>query len=182
MKKRLIIVASIIMATQLGSNVPVGAQSDMPMTDEHIQRIKQNCRSAMRTLQQLHVNDGPLRVNRGQAYDSVSTKLMAPLNSRLTANKLDASSMVKITAQYDKTLTDFRESYKKYDNQMTSVLKINCVKQPVTFYDAVTLARERRADVHNHVVRLHELIREYGGQFSDFRTQFNTGNIKGESE
>lgn len=182
MKHHFISVGVLAVLGLLFVSAPVGAQSASDggiMTDAHIQRIKQNCRAASRTIQQMHVNDGPLRVNRGQVYDSVSSKLMTPLNSRLIVNKLDASSLVKLTAQYDKALTDFRESYKKYDNQVSNVLKIDCAKQPVSFYDAVAEARKQRGTVHGHVVRLHELIKEYGTAFGTFRERFDNGQAKG---
>lgn len=166
-------------------STPVLAQSDEKpavMTDSHIQRIKQNCKAATRTIQQIHANDGPLRVNRGQVYDSLMTKLMTPLNSRLIVNKLDASSMVKTTARYSETLAAFRENYKKYDNQMSAVLELDCVKQPVRFYDAVTDARQLRGVVHGDVLKLHAYIIEYGDAFGGFRTQFNEGKVKGSGE
>lgn len=160
--------------------MPVGAQSPDVMTDAHIQRIKQNCSAATRTIQRIHVNDGLLRVNRVQLYDTISAKLMTPMNSRLIVNKLDASRLVKTTAQYDKTLTDFRESYKKYYDQMTALLSIDCKKQPVTFYDSVTEARKLRSSVHGNVVKLHTLINDYGSDFGEFKTQFDQGRVKGE--
>lgn len=179
-----VIVVAVALALSLVATSVHAQSAEAPdvMTDGHIERIKQNCRSALRTIQNIHTNDGPLRVNRGQVYDSMSSKLMTPLNSRLIINKLDASSMVKITAQYDKTLTDFRENYKKYDNQMSRVLEIDCVKQPVRFYDNVTEARQLRSVVHSNVIRLHALINEYGTAFNTFRTQFNEGNAKGANE
>ncbi|MFZ1360693.1 MAG: hypothetical protein WAS27_01520 [Candidatus Saccharimonadales bacterium] len=150
------------------------------MTDRHIQRIKQNCRSAARTIQQIHVNDGPLRVNRGQAYESVLSKLITPFNSRLIINKYDASSMVRIASQYDKSLTAFRENYKKYDNQMTAVLRIDCVKRPISFYDAVTEARRLRTAVNADAIQIHNYITEYGQAVTDFRAHSLTNHIKGD--
>lgn len=181
MKRQSLIVAGTILFCSLMSVIPVSAQTTdtATMTDSHIQIIKQNCKAASRTIQQIHANDGPLRVNRGQAYDSISTKLMTPLNSRLIVNKLDASSLVKTTAQYDKVLSEFRENYRKYDNQMSSVLTIDCVKQPVRFYDAVSEARQLRSVVHGNVTKLHDLIADYGNSFTTFQTQFTSDQAKG---
>ena len=185
MKSRFILagIAAVMALTTIAAPVLAQApEAPRTMTDSHIERIKQNCRSAMRIIQHIHTNDGPLRVNRGQVYDSLSSKLMTPLNSRLTMNKLDASDLVRLTAQYEKTLTDFRESYKTYDNQMARVLTLDCVKQPVRFYDSVAEARQLRGTVHGHVVRLHELIDEYEAAFGTFRTQLREGNAKGGDE
>jgi hypothetical protein len=106
---------------------------------------------------------------------------MTPLNSRLIVNKLDASALVKATAQYDKTLSEFRENYRKYDNQMSAVLTIDCIKQPVRFYDSVAEARQLRSIVHGSVVKLHDLIIGYGDSFTVFKTQFNSDAAKGEN-
>ncbi len=179
MKRRILIASIAGIVALTASPVPVGAQqNEHAMTDSHIQRIKQNCSSAKRTIQQLHTNDGPLRVNRGQVYASISSRLMTPLNSRLIVNKLDASSLVKISAQYDTALSAFIDTYIKYDNQMTTVLSIDCVKQPIKFYDAVALARERRVEVHTNVAKLHELIVEYDKECDIFRTQFTNDTTK----
>lgn len=181
MKHRSLIILTLSVLGALSIVLPAHAQSSgAAMTDSHIQIIKQNCKAASRAIQQIHANDGPLRVNRGQAYDSISTKLMTPLNSRLIVNKLDASALVKTTAQYDKVLGEFRENYRKYDNQMSSVLGIDCVRQPVRFYDAVTTARQLRSVVHGNVAKLHDLIGDYGSSFTTFRAQFSSGQAKGE--
>lgn len=154
---------------------PAAAQSTPEiMTDDHIQRIKANCTSATQNLQRIHVNDAPLRVDRGQVYDLVSSKLMARLNSRLALNKLDGSSLVSITSKYDKALTDFRASYIKYDDQVTEALKVDCHKQPVAFYDAVTKARALRTEVYSHVTEIVRYTQEYGKAFDVFRTQYVT--------
>lgn len=181
MKYKILIVAGVSLFATTASTSIVSAQSNNEaMTDSHIQHIKQNCKAALRTIQQIHANDGPLRANRGEAYNSMSTKLMTPLNSRLIVNKLDASSLVKTTAQYDKTLNDFRENYRKYDNQMSTVLTIDCVKQPVRFYDNVAQARQLRSVVHGNVTKLHDLITDYETSFTAFQTKFTNGQAKGE--
>jgi hypothetical protein len=155
---------------------PVAAQEaqSTTMTDTHMQRIQQNCGDALRTIQQIHVNDGPLRVNRGQLYDSISTKIMAGFNGRLTSNKFDATPFVKLTSQYDKALSAFRTNYKQYDDQMSAVLAINCNKQPVAFYDAVTKARQLREMVHTNIVELNQVLRDYDKSFEVFHTQFKS--------
>lgn len=178
MKRTLLFGLALAVLTATVSLQPVAAQE--AMTETHIQRIQQSCTQAKRTIQQLHASDGPLRVNRGQAYEYISTKLMTPLNSRLIVNKLDASALVKVTAQYDKALTEFRSNYRDYDNQMSQVLLIDCKRQPVTFYDAVAKARELRTKVHASVTSLHTYVADYEKEFGIFRTEFKEGRAKGE--
>lgn len=149
----------------------VKAQSQPPMTEAHITRIRDNCVEAQSTLSQLHASDALLRVNRGQLYESISTKLMAPLNSRIALNKLDGSSLVSTTVDYETTLDKFRSDYQQYEQTLSSALQINCTKQPVTFYDDVQKARADRTQVHNDIVALETLIEKYRTEFEAFATK-----------
>lgn len=181
MKKPLIVAAMIAAAgaAVFGATSIVSAQQSTQMTDAHMQRIQQNCGEALSTIQRLHTNDGPLRVNRGQSYDSISTKLMSRMNSRLALNKLDGSSLVKITAKYDQELAAFRTNYKKYDDQMSSVLQMDCRRQPVAFYDAVAKARASRELVHQNTLTLNRLIIDYEAEFVSSRSKFEQSSTGG---
>src|SRR5689334_18968108 len=111
------------------------------MTDEHIARIRMNCQDAQSSLSQLHASDALLRVNRGQLYESISTKLMAPLNSRIALHRLDGVKLVATTTRYESQLATFRAKYQEYEEAMSDVLRVNCVNQPVAFYDKVADTR-----------------------------------------
>src|SRR5688572_262917 len=128
------IFAATIVASAIAGHVSVRAENT-PMTEAHIARIRDNCVDAQSTLRQLHASDALLRVNRGQLYESISTKLMAPLNSRISLNRLDGVNLVSIATTYEGQLTYFRQSYQQYEEAMSRTLKINCTNQPVVFYD-----------------------------------------------
>ncbi len=169
--KRLLVVAGVAASTLFVAQL-AGAQQAAPMTDAHIQRILANCEQAGHTLTQLHASDALLRVNRGQLYDLISTKLMARMNSRLALNRLDASKLVSSSAAFDRALTEFRTNYQLYEVQLSATLRINCKKQPVAFYDAVSESRERRIAVHDSVEKLQHYIDEYNREFDTFRMSF----------
>lgn len=171
--KKLLIAAFFMTVGTIGVASIVSAQQSTQMTDAHMQRIQQNCSEALSSIQRLHTNDGPMRVNRGQSYDSISTKLMSRMNSRLALNKLDGSSLVKITASYDQELAAFRINYKKYDDQMSAVLQIDCRRQPVTFYDGVNKARILREQVHQNTLALNRYITDYETEFVAIRDQLS---------
>lgn len=162
--------SAIVALTVVLAPVSVVAQ-DFIMTDEHIARIKSNCKVALGTIATLHVNDAPTYVNRNQTYFSIGDKMMARLNSRLSINRFDASELVRITSDYDNALHEFRLTYKQYYDAMAEVLRMDCTKQPVSFYDLVSYARERRASVNQSVKRLNELIHEYQNAVQTFRTE-----------
>ena len=163
---------SMIIAGLIGMiSLPVFAQST-PMTEVHIERIRANCVEAQSTLTQLHASDALLRVNRGQLYESISTKLMAPFNSRVTSAKLDSASLVSLTATYEQQLSDFRANYKLYEEAMTKTLRLNCTNQPVAFYDSLTDARAKRYQVYLSNQTLQKTIEQYKTAFDTFKQKF----------
>lgn len=170
-----IIFATAIFAVGVVCRTSVQAQ-DTPMTEAHIARIRANCVEAQTRLGQLHASDALLRVNRGQLYESISTKLMAPLNSRISLNHLDDVNLVTIAASYEGQLAYFRQSYQQYEEAMSRTLKINCTNQPVVFYDSVADTRAERKKVHESTVTLHETIGDYKDEFEEFAKQFTGGN------
>lgn len=154
----------------------VATAADPPMTEAHIQRIKNNCSEAQSTLNQLHASDALLRVNRGQLYESMSTKLMEPFDSRLTLNSYNAADLVSLAATYDKELSDFRTNYQQYEEALSNVLQMNCQNQPVAFYDGVADARTKRSKVHDSAMALHKTISDYETAFEDFYKTFTEQN------
>lgn len=146
------------------------------ITDAQMTRIRSNCISAKNTLNQLHASDALLRVNRGQIYESMTTKLMSRFNSRVESNHLDASKLVSVTQSYGSALTQFRTDYQSYEEQLSNALSIDCTKEPIAFYDSVASARTKRSRVHSDVVILHQYIDDYSSAFDNFATNFAKNN------
>lgn len=180
MKTVLLAAAATIVLVSSFTLLPVHAQESPVMTEEQISHIRSNCQSAVATLNRIHANDAPVYVNRNQAYFSISDKLMARLNGRLALNRFDTSPLVKISSEYTTALAQFRAAYKKYDESMTSLVRMNCNKQPVSFYDKVTESRTLRAGVQQSVKKLHTKIDEYREAVGVFQTQ-NQSKLKGNS-
>lgn len=173
MKRFLIVVAVFgLLAGSIGMSQNVFAQDQPTMDDAHIERIRSNCIEAQTKLTQLHTADTLLRVNRGQLYEQILTKLMSPFNSRVALNNLNSSELVSIAATYQRQLTAFRTNYQQYEETLSSVLKINCTDQPVAFYDKVTEAREKRQKVHESTLQLKQSIETYKTAFNEFRSTF----------
>lgn len=164
----------LVVATLVsGVFISVVSAQNSPMTDEQIGRIRISCVSARNTLNRLHASDALLRVNRGQIYESMTTKLMSRFNNRVDSNRLDGKSLILVAQDYGTALTEFREDYKSYEEQLAAALKIDCSREPVSFYDAVALARTKRTQVHVDVVKLHQYIDDYKAAFVAFETEFN---------
>jgi predicted DNA-binding protein YlxM (UPF0122 family) len=54
---------------------------------------------------------------------------------------------------------------------MTNALQIDCTKEPVSFYDAVTDARVARQGVRDSIDRLTGLIKQYQQEVQAFEAQ-----------
>ena len=156
----------------VGTQAAAQSQEEPLMTEAHIERIRSNCVEAQTTLAQLHASDALLRVNRGQLYESISTKLMAPLNSRIALNRLDSLTLPAIASQYDQQLVSFRLNYQQYEEAMSRTLKVNCAKQPVAFYDSVAETRGKREKTHESATKLHQTIEAYKAEFERFAQSF----------
>jgi len=166
-----VLLAGFVMAT-----LPVKAQS-APMTEAQIERIRTNCIEAQTTLRQLHTSDTVQRVDRGRTYETISTKLMAPFNSRVSLAKADGSKLTAITSRYERELNEFRAVYLTYEEALSNVLKINCTNQPVAFYDAVADARTKRKVVYEKTQALKKSIQDYRAEFGIFKAEFEEASL-----
>lgn len=169
MKRTPLAALVLAMIITISSVAPAFAQSADSLSDAQITRIKSNCRQALATLGQLHMQDAAIYINRNQTYFSISDKLMARLNGRLALNRYDASDLVSIANDYNIALGNFRSLHNDYDDAISSVLKIDCTRQPTNFYNSVVAAQAKRQKVHDAVVRLKQLIGSYDQGVSDFR-------------
>lgn len=166
------IFVSAVIAALIMSNATVHADDQsLLLNDSQVTQIRTNCVATQAIFQRLKSSDALTRVNLGREYEAIATKLMAPLNSRIAANKLDGSALVKTTASFNAKLDEFRAEYQQYKLTLDSAIQMNCANQPVAFYDTITIARTQRAVVHEHVRTLGGLAAQYGVQFEEFVTQ-----------
>lgn len=138
------------------------------LSPDQTERVKVNCVSIKNSLSQLHASDALLRVNRGQVYESVATKLMDPFNTRLGSNRLDNKAMTTVTDRYRSALNTFRTDYISYEQKLSEAMRIDCTAQPNTFHTTLEEARKYRNTVHTDVTRLHRIIDDYRSSVSDF--------------
>ncbi|HEY8992986.1 MAG TPA: hypothetical protein VIM37_04025 [Candidatus Microsaccharimonas sp.] len=143
------------------------------LSSDQTGRIQANCLSIKGSLNQLHASDALLRVNRGQIYESVGTKLMSSFNSRLSNNSLDNKGLVVVTNQYQTALTTFRSDYQAYEQQLSATIRIDCSKEPTNFHNALLDARVKRDIVHTDVTHLNQYIDDYRSAVNDFMINFD---------
>jgi hypothetical protein len=152
--------------------VSVSAEDSSVMTDEQISLIKTNCSSTKLTLNQLHSSDALLRVNRGQIYESIYARLMNQFNVRVASNSLNNTGLTAVSNSYESLLDTFRADYIIYEQQLSLAISIDCSKQPVSFYDAVVLAKNYRSKVHQDITALNSQISQYQTALSAFSESY----------
>lgn len=148
--------------------LPTPKASAEDLTPEQTAQIKANCVSIKNSLSQLHATDALLRVNRGQTYEAVASKLMDPFNNRLANNQLDNRAMTAVTSDYRETLDTFRSDYIAYEQKLSATLRIDCAVKPNSFHASLLEARALRTKVHTDVMRLHQLLDDYHSSVGDF--------------
>lgn len=171
---KVLIVSLLLAAAIAGVSFARVSAEDSRMSDQHIENIRSNCVTAKNTLHQLHASDALLRVNMGQLYELMTTKLMDRFNSRLDSNNYDESSLKAVTKAYNQKLDVFRNDYKAYEVQLSSALKIDCSDQPVAFYDAVALSRDKRNQVHVDASRLNQFLGDYQTAMNTFEKDYQS--------
>lgn len=168
--KRFSLIAACLLVLIAG---PVAvAQEDetsLILTDAQISLIKMNCTSVQSTLTRIHTNDALSRVHLGREYETISSKFMAPMNSRVALAKLDGVELVKTTVQFNDKLADFRTAYQQYEQTLVKSIQMKCKDQPVAFFDTVVLAQQYRSKVREHVNSLGELTTQYSSQVKTLR-------------
>lgn len=142
------------------------------LTPEQAARVKANCVSIKNSINQLHASDALLRVNRGQMYESMASKLMDTFNARLESNRLDNKATVAVADNYRTALAKFRTDYISYEQKLSEAIRIDCTAQPNTFYTVLQEARELRKDVNGSVQKLHRIIDDYRTSVGDFLMNF----------
>jgi len=148
------------------------ARAASDITPEVVNRIRARCVENQATLNRLHQTDAFLRSDRGNLYQTIGNKLMVPMNRRLASNQLDGGALLTITSDYNAEYNRFYRAYVDYDNSLSKVLDTDCDREPVSFYNALLDAREKRIKLSESNVRIKELIRQYGTTFTEFKANF----------
>lgn len=177
MYKIIVLLAALVSVVAVPMAVSAMETSEVQLTDENIRQIRSNCSATKSLLERVHNSDTLLRVNLGRQYETMSMRLMSPMNSRIASNRLDGSDLVATTASYETALTRFRENYKVYEQQLSRTMQIDCRQRPVEFYDELTKSREYRKQVRTEVENLNKAIIDYQEIF----VKFAETNTKGDN-
>lgn len=168
-KNKILFVSLSAVAACFAVTMSASAKDSPSLTEAQADMIVQNCTQIQATLSSIHSSDALLRVNRGQTYELIASRLMSPMNTRIAANKLDGASLIQLTSDYSDDLSDFRNTYIDYERQMSKTIRTNCHKTADNFYQNLVKTRQLRQEVHQYVVDINQGIRDYEKAFDSFR-------------
>ena len=129
---------------------------------ERLAAISQNCPTIKQTLNQLERADSRTRTYLGAAYETISTKFIAPLSLRLTRNNYESASLLAIQAEFSAVQTSFRIAYTDYMRELDALIATDCSANPQDFSTRLEATREKRAQLKATTTQLSELAaRQY---------------------
>lgn len=166
---RNLVIGLLVVGLVSGGSIAYAEDTAATLTDNDLARIRMNCPAVQTSLHRIHESDALARVNLGQQYETISTKLMAPFNSRVALNRLDGVAVTQTTVEFNSKLDEFRSLYQQYEQTLLRAIQLKCTDQPVTFYDTLNLARTHRVAVREAVVSLSGLVGQYGDQVQSLR-------------
>lgn len=164
-----ILISSLILIVALTAVFALSANAETTaISQAQSEAITSNCTTLKATLTQLHSNDALLRVNAGQTYESILTKLMKRFNERVAYNNMDHSGLDTVALNFETTLNVFRSDYVTYEQQLSEVMDIDCSTSPQGFYDAVMLTKTYRSKVREDVNSLNTIMNQYSTALDKF--------------
>lgn len=176
MYTRTALIVSVIVVGLISPLVHADDQTSSALSDGQIATIRTTCVSVQSALTRISASDALSRVSLAREYETISGKLMAPMNSRVALNKLNGVALAKTTAEFNSKTDEFRSLYKEYEDTIANALSMKCSDQPVAFYDTISLARTRRETLHNCAVTLDNLAKQYLAQVSELQKNSSTTN------
>lgn len=142
--------------------------------------VRSQCQSVRSTLQRIQHNDALLRVNAGQAYNTISTNLIAKLNSRLALAQIDSSRMVVIARDYEEARKAFAQQYNEYESSLATLVKMDCTDKPDEFYAQLIKTRDARRQVSESVTTMGKLAADYRVAVEQLKTKLSDGGGRGQ--
>lgn len=167
------LLGSLLAFSPLLAQAPTPGSAPAGLTEQKIATIRQNCVDAQSNLQRIQRSDVVSRTNRGRSYEE-TLRLMAAFNGRLAYNKINEPRLNEIATELQKNFTVFYGDYTNYENTLEQVIRVNCVDQPVSFYQLLVQARGQRLQLKNDVDAMQRLIDEYAARLNALKVKLQT--------
>ncbi len=161
MRRILFILFSFTFVLSAPASTLALSDNGLILTDDQINIIQENCSISQSILKQVHSYDALTRVNMGQRYENISTRVMAPFISRVALNGFDSVELASTSVAYKKQIKDFADRYITYESTVSEALAIDCKNDPIRYYSTIVTARNLRNAVYESVSQLNSLLRQY---------------------
>lgn len=155
--------------------VQPAAAETMPGAAPVLDRLQAQCDTVRSHLSRLHSSDALLRVNVGQVYNNISSRLMARLNGRLALNKIDSTELVRLASAFERERVSFSGRYSEYEAELAQLLKIDCRTQVTDFQSRLGLVRDARHKLAATTRQLKETAMAYGAEVERIQQTLSDG-------
>ncbi|MBQ3263819.1 hypothetical protein IJH06_01775 [Candidatus Saccharibacteria bacterium] len=159
MKKKLSFCFALIL--MIGSFGGLSGAKAISVEQEEV--IMERCNAVKNALRVVQREDSRVRFYLGRYYETILTKFVTPLNTRLAANTMLSTEFTANQNDLAKTRANFVIDYIEYQKGLEELATMDCQDNPSGFYAKLTRVRERRAVVADDVVRMQDLIDEHYG-------------------
>lgn len=144
------------------------------LTPNQAEYISSVCKTIEPSLTQLHSNDALLRVNVGQNYESIGTRLLNRFSARVQFNNLNNSNLVTANDEYDKSLVLFRNAYRDYEVSLSELIALDCQKEPTRFFNTLENTRSKRQAVRQQVEAVNAQLQIFMDTVNQFEEGYRT--------
>lgn len=172
MKRSLIVMAMIVV---IASPKAAFAVDQVVLTNDQIEHIRNNCGDTQTAISSIRATDKVAYVNIGQQVGTLSSRLIAPMNSRVALNKLDGVALAKTAVDFNTEVKQFQELYRDYEESIGAATTMGCYNQPVEFYDNLTTVLRKRGLVRQSLDKITVLITQYRVNVEAIQKQALTG-------
>lgn len=158
MKKAFILALVMLGAVALAAPL---INNTFALSDEQKQVISGECDTIHQILQALQKTDAKTRVKLGYTYETILSKYMIPLSSRLAKNSIANSEFVDIQSAFKDAKQSFSDDFIVYQKNLENLVAFNCTENPSEFYDKLQTLRSDREKVRQDTLKLSNLIKKH---------------------
>ena len=130
----------------------------MAISSSQQNAIKNKCSEIKTSLVNLQHEDSRARVYLGRYYEIILNKFIIPLNLRLVENNATDTGLMESQSNFSAAREKFVSDYNIYQQYLEELVAINCVEEPVKFYEKLESTRNKRKIVSQDVVKLDTLV------------------------
>ncbi len=131
------------------------------LSDEQLKVVAGECETIHQVLHSLQKSDSKMRVKLGYHYETVLSKYMIPLNSRLVKNSISNTELIELQTNFKEAKQNFSDDFVTYQKNLESLIDKDCTRDPNEFYEALEGVRNDRRKVRQDVIKLNGLVKKF---------------------